>query len=60
MFGEHPASRAMTNAIDRLRQGLRKRKRAIAVTLKQIEGDPLRRFSAHTGHAAQCIDQADQ
>jgi hypothetical protein len=50
----------VANALYRILQRTRQRRRALAIALEQVERDALRRLATDTRHAAQGIDHPDQ
>jgi hypothetical protein len=50
----------MANAGHGVGDRTRHRRSAIPISLQQVKSNALRRLSAHTGHATQCVDQANQ
>jgi hypothetical protein len=50
----------MPDSFSRIRERRSKGGRAITIALKQVKRDPLCRLLAHTGHATQCVDQANE
>jgi hypothetical protein len=60
MFGKHATTTAVSDSFSSLCERSRQRRGSLAVALQQMKRDSLCRFPADTGHASECIDQADK